>query len=195
MSIIELEGVGTIARVRPSRALIRTVALELGLTARDAEHLLRGVSGGAGFTDATELAVLNHVMGKGTLTPNALNYVALSSTTPTADTGANFTEPATGAYARVTTQGTTATGPAWNTATGTAPAYVDNSGVITFPTATADWAAAANLTHFGIFSVATVGTVQIWGQLTTAKPVLNGDTASFAANAIRIQLGDPGDTY
>lgn len=194
MGLVELSGVATIARFRPSRVAVRAVALELGLSAVDAERWLRGVSGAAGFVDATELAVLNHVMGKGTLTPNASNYVGLSSTTPT-DAGGTFTEPSAGAYARVQTAGTSATGAAWNTATGTAPAYVDNSGVITFPVASADWASAANLTHFGIFTASTAGTLQIWGALTTPKPVLNGDTASFAANTIRVQLGDPGDTY
>jgi hypothetical protein len=34
-----------------------------------------------------------------------------------------------------------------------------------------------------------------WGALTTPKPVLNGDTPSFAASAFTLQLGDPGDTY
>lgn len=192
--IVELETVLCVATVKPPRDLVRRTALELGLTARDAERYLRGVAGAAGFVDTLELAVLNHVMGKGTLTPNASNYVALSSTTPT-DAGGSFTEPSGGAYARVQTAGTTATGPAWSSATGTAPAYVENSAVITFPAATADWAAGANLTHAGIFAAASGGTVQIWGALTTPKPVLNGDTASLAATAVRVQLGDPGDTY
>jgi hypothetical protein len=194
MGIIMLEGAGTIARVRPSRALVRRTALEFGITADDAYRYLRGVTGGAGFVDTVEQAVIGYVMGKGGFTPNASNYVALSTTTPT-DAGSTFTEPSTGAYARVQTQGTSATGPAWSSPTGTAPAYVENSAVITFPAATGDWASGANMTYFGIFSAASAGTVQIFGNLTTAKPVLNGDTASFAASAIRVQLGDPGDTY
>jgi hypothetical protein len=133
-------------------------------------------------------------MGKGTLTPNASNWIGLSSTTPT-DAAGNFTEPSGGGYGRVQCQGTTATGVAWNTATGTAPAYVDNAATITYAVASADWVSGANLTHFGLFAASTGGTVQIWGALTTPKPVLNGDTPSFAANAIRVQMGDPGDTY
>jgi hypothetical protein len=148
----------------------------------------------AGLVDAQELAVLNHVMGKGTLTPNASNWVGLSSTTPT-DAGGNFTEPSGGGYGRVQTQGTTATGVAWNAATGTAPAYVDNAAVITFPVASADWVAGANLTHVGLFAASSGGTPTAWGVLTTPKPVLNGDTASLAAGAVRVQLGDPGDTF
>jgi hypothetical protein len=189
-----LEGVATIVRARPSAATVRRCALELGLSDHDAELYLRGVAGGAGFTDTLELAVLNHVMGKGTFTPNAQTWIGLSSTTPT-EAGGTFTEPSGGAYARPATQGTTATGAAWNTATATAPAYVDNSGVITFPTASADWVAGANLTYFGGFTALTAGTLHWFGLLTTPKPVLNGDTASFAAGGIRVQMGDPLDTY
>jgi hypothetical protein len=189
-----LEGVATIIRARPSVATVRRVALELGLSAHDAELYLRGVAGAAGFTDTLELAVLNHVMGKGTFTPNAQTWIGLSSTTPT-DAGANFTEPSGGAYARPATQGTTATGAAWNAATGTAPAFVDNAGVITFAQATADWAAGANLTYFGGFTALTAGVLHWTGALTTPKPVMNGDTASIAAGGIRVQMGDPGDTY
>lgn len=192
--IVELEGVATIARLRPTRAAILAAAEVLGLSHRDTERYLRGVSGGLGFSDALELSVLDHVMGNATLTANAQNFIALSSTTPT-DAGASFTEVSGGSYARVETEGTGANGPAWASATSTAPAYVDNSEVITFPTATADWASAANLTHFGVFAASSGGTGTIFGALTTAKPVLNGDTASFAVGAIRVQLGDPGDTY
>jgi hypothetical protein len=141
----------------------------------------------AGFINSLEAALLDLVFGKATYTAPANWFVGLSSTTPT-ETGTNFTEPSGGAYARVSTA------PAnWNAATGGDPSVIDNSAVITFPTATADWASAANLTHFGLFTAATGGTVQMWGALTTAKNVLNGDTASFAAGALDVKLGDPGD--
>jgi hypothetical protein len=41
----------------------------------------------------------------------------------------------------------------------------------------------------------TVGNLVAFGALTTAKPVLNGDTASFAAGTLILKLGDPADTY
>jgi hypothetical protein len=178
--LIELEGTLTV-----THTTVRRLAAILGVPY---------VTGAAGLVDALEASVVGFVMGKGGYTPNASNWCGLSSTTPT-DAGGSFTEPSAGAYARVQTQGTTATGVAWSTPTGTAPAYVENSAVITFPAATADWVSGANLTHFGLFTASTAGTLSIWGALTTPKPVLNGDTASFAAAAIRVQMGDPGDTY
>lgn len=143
----------------------------------------------AGFIDSLEQAILDHVLNDGAYTPPTNWFIALSSTTPT-DAGTNFTEPSTGSYARVSTAAAD-----WAAATGTTPATKSNSAVKTFPTATADWSAAANMTHFGLFTASTGGTVQIWGALTVAKPVLNGDTASFAASSLVIKLGDPADSY
>jgi hypothetical protein len=145
----------------------------------------------AGFTDLVELKILNQFLQD----PNtdfpgyATLYIGLSSTTPT-DAGGNVTEPATGSYARVST-----TGADWGAATGTAPCTKSNTAVKTFPTATADWLAAANLTYFVLYDALTVGNLVAFGQLTTTKPVLNGDTASFAAGALILKLGDPGDSY
>jgi hypothetical protein len=142
----------------------------------------------AGFTDAIEQALLDHFLNDPSYTPESL-WIALSTTTPT-EAGGNFTEPSTGSYARVAT-----TNADWGPASGTAPATKSNTAVKTFPTATADWSAGANMTHFGLFNASTAGTLRAWGALTVAKPVLNGDTASFAAGALVLKLGDPGDTY
>jgi hypothetical protein len=143
----------------------------------------------AGFVDTVEQSLLNHFLTDPAYTPPATMYLALSSTTPT-EAGGNFTEPSGGAYARVSTAAAD-----WGAATGTAPATKSNTAVKTFPTATADWVAGVNLTHFGLFDASTAGNLLAWGALGTAKPVLNGDTASFAAAALVLKLGDPGDTY
>jgi len=140
----------------------------------------------AGFTDAVEQALLDHFLNDPSYTPETLS-IGLSSTTPT-EAGGSFTEPSGGSYARVATSAAD-----WGAATGTAPATKSNTAVKTFPTATADWAAGANLTHFGLFNAG--GTLRAWGALAVAKPVLNGDTASFAAATLVLKLGDPGDTY
>jgi hypothetical protein len=143
----------------------------------------------AGFTDATEQAILDGLFNDPAWAPPTTLYLALSSTTPT-EAGGNFTEPSGGAYARVSTVAAD-----WSAATGTAPASKTNTATKTFPTATANWASGSNLTHFGIFDASTAGNLVCWGLLGTAKPVLNGDTASFAASALVIKLGDPSDTY
>lgn len=143
----------------------------------------------AGFVDTVERALLDHFLTDSAYTPPTTMYIGLSSTTPT-EAAANFTEPSGGSYARVSTAAAD-----WAAATGTAPATKSTSTAKTFPTATADWAAGANLTHFGLFDASTAGNLLAWGALTTAKPVLNGDTPSFASGALVLKLGDPGDTY
>jgi hypothetical protein len=143
----------------------------------------------AGFTNAVEQALLDHFLTDPAYVPPATMYIGVSSTTPAED-GTGFTEPSGGGYARVSTAAAD-----WGAASGTAPATKSNTAVKTFPTATADWLAGANLTHFGLFDAATAGALLCWGALGTAKPVLNGDTASFGAGALVLKLGDPADTY
>jgi hypothetical protein len=145
----------------------------------------------AGFVDSIEQKILNQFLQD----PNtdfpgfATLWIGLSSTTPTEAAG-NFTEPSGGSYARVSTAAAD-----WAAASGTAPATKATSTTKTFPTATADWVAGANLTYFGLFDASSAGNLVAFGVLGTAKPVLNGDTASFASGALVLKLGDPGDTY
>src|SRR5215216_712658 len=140
----------------------------------------------AGFIDALEQALLDHVLNDGTYTPPTNWFVALSTTTPT-EAGGNFTEPVGNAYARVSTAAAD-----WAAATGTTPATKSNGNAITFPAATGSW---GTVTHFGLFTASSGGTVQIWGALTTSKAVGSGDIASFAASALTGELGDPSGTY
>lgn len=139
-----------------------------------------------GFTDATERGLLDYFVATYGATTK---YLGLSSTTPT-EAGGNFTEPSGGAYARVST-----TSADWGSASGTAPATKSTTAAKAFATATATWASGSNLTHFGLFDASTAGNLLAWGALTTAKPVTSGDTPSFAAGSLVLQLGDPGDTY
>lgn len=143
----------------------------------------------AGFVDTVEQAVLDGLLQDASWAGYATLYIGLSSTTPT-EAGGNITEPSGGAYARVST-----TGADWGAATGTAPATKSNTATKTFPTASANWVSGSNLTHFVLFDASTAGNAVAFGALGTAKPVLNGDTASFAAAALVLKLGDPGDTY
>jgi hypothetical protein len=167
---------------------------ELGITDPNKQRIyLQGIRGGAGLTDAFEQAVLNHIFTDPAWTPPATLYIGLSSTTPT-EAGTNLTEPPGNAYARVATSASD-----WSAASGTTPAVKTNTATFTFPTATpGDWSSSANLTHFTLHDHVTntaAANFVAWGALTVAKPVLNGDTASFAASAITFQLGDPLDTY
>jgi len=142
----------------------------------------------SGLSNYAHQALLNSMFGKtsnfGALATAPTVYVALSSTTITAGTCANITEPSGGSYARKST----AAGD-WNTATSADPSVLTNANAITFVQATADWAAGSNLTDFALYDAVTAGNCLGSGVLTTAKPVLNGDTASFAAGALSVQLG------
>lgn len=130
------------------------------------------------FTTFSANKLLDHLDGKTSYTMPAV-WVAVSSTTPTL-AGTNITEPSTGSYARVATTGAT-----WNAA---ASGSVTNAAAITFPTATADWASAANMTYGLIFDAVTTGNCLGYGVLTVAKNVLNGDTLSIAIGALTITL-------
>lgn len=140
-----------------------------------------------GLVDAQEQAVLDGILQDPSFAGFTTLWVGLSSTTPT-DAGGNITEPTAGSYARVATDAAD-----WGAATGTAPATKSNTSVITFPTATADWLAGVNLTHFVLFDAATLGDAVATGPLTTPKPVLTDDTAQFGAGDLVLRLGDPAD--
>ena len=128
----------------------------------------------AGFSDYAENKVLDHIVGKTSFTlPTA--YVALFSAAPT-DAGGG-TELSGSGYARVTTAGSD-----WDAA---AAGAIANAAILTFPTATANWAQA---THFGIYDAATVGNLLGWAALTTAKTVLDTETARFPVGALDLAL-------
>lgn len=128
------------------------------------------------LTTAQANKLIDHQLGKTAYTMPTV-YVALSSTTPSiAGTGA--TEPSGGAYARVATSGAT-----WNAA---ASNTTSNAAVITFPTATADWAAGANMTYGLLYDAATAGNFLGFGALAVAKNVLNGDTITIAAGGLTV---------
>lgn len=126
-----------------------------------------------------EAQLMDHTLGGGTFTKPATVYVSLHTADPT-DAGTG-TEASGSGYARkaVTNNATN-----FPNATGTNPTTKSNGTAITFDPATGDWSSGANLTHFGIWDASSGGNLLIKGALGVAKPVLNGDTPSFAAGAI-----------
>lgn len=117
--------------------------------------------------------LLDHVFKTASFTVPANIYIALYSVAPTAAGGG--TELTGNGYARVQAN-------VWDAA---ASGATENSATATFPTATGDWLEAV---AFGIFDAVTGGNFLAWGDLTTPKTVLNGDTAQFAAGNIDISL-------
>lgn len=138
-----------------------------------------------GFTNDFEIDVLDAQIKGGDF------YVGLSSSTPAED-GSNVTEHTIGAqaYARIRVG---ASGVVWASATtnGSGNGESSNSADITFAEATGDWLSGNNVTYAVLFNHATgtaTANVMAFGALTTAKPVLNGDTAKILAGNLKITL-------
>lgn len=138
----------------------------------------------AGASQYTREALWAYMFGKtSNFDTQPTVFIGLSSTTPT-DAGANITEPSGGAYARQST----AAGDWNNPATAAEVTTIDNANPIAFAEATADYVSGANLTHFVAFDAITTGNYLGSGTLNTPKPVLNGDTASFAAGEVNLTM-------
>jgi hypothetical protein len=121
------------------------------------------------------------MVGKTSFTMPSTVYIALCTSAPTnSSTGATLAEPSTTgtAYARKSTSGSD-----WATATGRS---ITNSATITFASATgAGW---GTITHFALVDNATAGAGNViaWGDVSLAKTILAGDTASYAASNLTI---------
>lgn len=126
--------------------------------------------------DFLENAVLNWWLGNVASAPPATVYIALFNTTP-GDDGTGGVEVSGGSYARVAVTNNTTNFPT------VSDSSKKNGTEIVFVTATADW---NTINGFGIYSALTGGNLLWYGDLTTPKSILNGDTAKFAVNAIVI---------
>ena len=94
----------------------------------------------------------------------ASRFVSLHTASP-GNTGAS--EVTGGAYARQSATFTQA---------GNNPTVASNSGIITYPTATASW---GTVTHFGLWSAASGGTFYGYGTVTTPKAIDIDDIARW----------------
>jgi hypothetical protein len=143
-------------------------------------HLVENTS--VSFSDSLELRILDSAFGGVAFTPDTTLYIGLSSADP-GETGAANAEPSGGNYGRVAVTNNTTNFPAG--------IPKDNGTVITFLQASANWLSGVDLTHFTVWNHATLtapANLLGSGLLTTAKPVMSGDTASFAIGALVITL-------
>lgn len=145
------------------------------------DHILMA-SGKSSYLSA---AVKNEVLGAVAFGAPANVYFALWTTAAATDmdayVGNTAGEVSGGAYDRVTKANN-----ATNFATVAGDAAKVNSNAITFPTATANWNAGAAIPQAACFDgnlKTAADNLLIWGDLTTARIVLNGDTAQYATSA------------
>tara|TARA_Y100000310_G_C20230479_1_gene600014 strand:+ start:100 stop:504 length:405 start_codon:yes stop_codon:yes gene_type:complete len=108
-------------------------------------------------------------------TPGTSVYVGLIKfyETATLEAGTLTQEASGGSYARVQVT-------AWDAPSDGA---TQNTGAITFPTASADW---GNVSGVIVSDAASAGNVLLHGSLTTARDVKNGDVFKFNAGDLDI---------
>ena len=129
------------------------------------------------MSNALEVALLNATLRNIPYTSPSTVYLALYTNDPTdADLG---TEVSGGGYVRqVVTFGV--------------PVQVDGNGtstntiVVTFPIATANW---GTITHFGIRSAATGGTLLFHGPINSPRSILSDDQLRFSIGDIEVDMG------
>lgn len=142
----------------------------------------------AAKTDFLENKIIDWLFRGQAYAPPATLYVGLFTTAPN-DAGGGV-EVAGGAYARVAVAGTLANW-AGTQGAGTAVASTGSTGTtsnnnaITFPAPTANW---GNVVAMGVFDAANAGNLLIYGTLTNAKNINNGDAApAFPAGSLTYQ--------
>jgi len=130
------------------------------------------------FTDFLENELLDHTFGTGDWASPTHLYIALSlSTLDDTVTGTIPGEVTGGAYVRKICD-------TWDAASGGA---TENSQVVTFAQATADW---GTITDFAIVTSITAGSGDViaYGALTADKLVESGDTLKFATGDLDVTL-------
>lgn len=131
-----------------------------------------------GKTNYLQAILLKMIFQAVAWTPPGTLYVALSTAAFSyAATGLAMTEVTGGAYARVAV---TSNATNWGVS-GNSPTVASNLVAITFPTATASWGTVASVY---ILDAATAGNALYGGDLSAAKAINSGDTATFAAAAL-----------
>jgi hypothetical protein len=128
------------------------------------------------LSGVSEQAILKHILGVAALTMPTTVYVALFTTTPTMPAGTGGVEVSGGSYAR---QAITFA------VTGTGPAAANNSGAITFPTASGSW---GTIVGAGIYDALTGGNLIDAGALSASKVIASGDVFAIPASNYTLSL-------
>jgi hypothetical protein len=130
---------------------------------------------GIGQTEANLL--LTARFNQGTLAAVTTYYLELFTATPS-DTGGG-TETVYTNYVRIAIT---------NNATNYATVSAGAVNVATATTFATCGATGATLTQAGLNTAVAAGTLAYWGDLTASQVIANGNTPSFAANSITVQM-------
>ena len=142
----------------------------------------------AAMSDYLENKIIDWLFRAQSYTPPATLYFGLLTAAPS-DTGGG-TEVSGGNYSRVGVTGSLANFAGTQSAGSTSAssgtsATTSNNGAINFPTPSAGW---GTVTHVAIYDASTSGNLLFWAALTTQKTINSGDTVSFAAAALTVQI-------
>lgn len=130
------------------------------------------------LSNTMENAVLDHCLKNSALATFPGIFVALSKADPT-DDASGLDEPSSGNYARKEHN-------SWDAA---ANRLTENTGVITFNQATANW---GTITHYALYSAASGGTFIAHGSLSASKKILTDNTPSIADGQIEVSFNTGG---
>jgi hypothetical protein len=142
----------------------------------------------AAMSDYLENKIIDQVFRAQAYTFPTTLYVGLYTATPS-DTGGG-TEVTGGTYSRASVTASLANfagtqGAGTTVASSGTTGTTSNNGTITFATPTASW---GTVTSFGIFDAASTGNLLFYGTLTTSKTINTGDTVTFPAAALSVQI-------
>lgn len=118
--------------------------------------------------------MLDHQFKNTAYTPATNLYVGLSTANP-GDSGSGLAEPSGSAYARVNKN-------TWDAA---ASGATENTGAITFPTATGSW---GTVSHSFIADASTAGNILFYGALGTSQAVVNGNVVEYDDGELNVTL-------
>jgi len=124
--------------------------------------------------------VLDYNFGITSYTPPSTLYFALSTTSPDIS-GSSFTEPSSGAYARI---GLVNNKTNWSTASS---GTLTNSTAVTFAESTASW---GTIVAVGMFDALTGGNLLWYDSLSPSRVVASATTVLFAIGSITVQFNN-----
>jgi len=137
------------------------------------------------MSDYLENKLIDHIFRATAYTAPTTIYVGLLTAAPN-DAGGG-TEVSGNNYSRASLAASVSN---WKSTNGTTSGAssgtggsTSNASAITFATPSASW---GTVTHFGLYDAASGGNLLLYGSLTTSKTINNGDTVSFAIDAITV---------
>lgn len=141
----------------------------------------------AALSDYLENKLIDHLLRATAFTAPATTYVGLLTAAPS-DSGGG-TEVTGGSYARASvasgTGAWTATQGGTSGASSGTTGTTGNAATISYATPSASW---GTVTHFGVYDALTGGNLLFYGALTASKVINSGDSVSFAAGALTLQI-------